>query len=319
MFSGSSGEKRAVGVFARRSDVESALRELKNAHFPMDKVSVIARDAEQIEEIAGVEVKQHTDNKAEEGAVTGALTGGAVGGLTGLLVGLGLLAIPGVGPVMLAGATATALASTLAGGAIGAAAGTLGGALVGLGIPKERADAYSDLVSKGYYLVIVNGIPEEIILAERILRNRGVEEWGIYNLPTPPTSGIKYAVGIFKTRQEVEAAFNELKDNGYDMNQVSVVVKGSGPIPDIAGIDISTPKDDFSALEIPHNAVKEYEYRLKLGDFLVFVSGTDIQLAGARDILERNGMQELGIYSPSVVSLTSREQVSEQKAVLETT
>jgi len=41
------------------------------------------------------------------------VTGGAVGGLTGLLVGLGALAIPGVGPVMLAGATATALATAL--------------------------------------------------------------------------------------------------------------------------------------------------------------------------------------------------------------
>lgn len=132
MLSGLSGEKRAVGVFAQRSDVELAVRELKNSNFPMDKVSVIARDAEHVEQIAGIEVKEHTDNKAEEGAVTGALTGGALGGLTGLLVGLGLLAIPGIGPVMLAGAGATALASTFAGGAIGAAAGTLGGALVGI-------------------------------------------------------------------------------------------------------------------------------------------------------------------------------------------
>ncbi|BAZ16365.1 hypothetical protein NIES4071_82410 [Calothrix sp. NIES-4071] len=309
MLSGLSGEKRAVGVFARRADVEQALRELKIANFPMEKVSVIARDAEQVEEIAGVEVKEHTDNQAEEGAVRGALTGGALGSLTGLLVGLGLLAIPGIGPVMLAGAGATALASTFAGGAIGAAAGTLAGALVGLGIPKERADAYSDLISKGYYLVMINGTKEEIVLAERILRNRGVEEWGIYNLPTPPSSRSKYAVGIYKMRHEVEAAFNELKENGYDMNQVSVVAKSVGPLKDISGVEICTPKDDFSALEIPRNVVKEYEYRVSLGDFLVFVSGTDIQLAGARDILERNGMQDFGIYSPSVVSITNNQQV----------
>ncbi len=304
-----SGEKRAVGVFARRSDVEQAVRELKVANFPMEKVSVLARDAEQAEKIAGVEVKEHTDNQAEEGAFRGAFAGSALGGLTGLLVGLGLLAIPGVGPVMLAGAGATALASTFAGGAIGAAAGTLGGALVGLGIPKERADAYSELISKGYYLVMINGTPEEMGLAERILRNRGVEEWGIYNLPTPPSTRSKYAVGIYRIRQEVEAAFNELKENGYDMNQVSVVAKSVGPIQNISGIQISTPKDDFSALEIPRSAAKEYEYRLSLGDFLVFVSGTDIQLAGARDILERNGMQDFGIYSPSVVTITNHQQV----------
>jgi hypothetical protein len=305
MLSGLSGEKRAIGVFAKRSDVELALHELKNANFPMNKVSVIARDAEQVEEIAGVEVKEHTDNKAEEGAVTGAITGGALGGLTGLLVGLGLLAIPGIGPVMLAGAGATTIASTFAGGAIGATAGTLGGALVGLGIPKEKADAYSDLISKGYYLVLVNGTPEEIGLAERILRNRGVEEWEIYNLPTPPSASSKYAVGSFRMRQDVEAAFEQLKDNGYNMNHVSVVAKSSGPISDIAGIEIKTPKDDFSALDIPRNTAKEYEYRLKIGDYLVFLGGTDSEIAGARDVLERNGIQEFGIYSPSVVSLTN--------------
>jgi len=43
------------------------------------------------------------------------VTGGAVGGLTGLLVGLGALAIPGVGPVMLAGATCCSPATALSG------------------------------------------------------------------------------------------------------------------------------------------------------------------------------------------------------------
>ena len=38
-----------------------------------------------------------------EGAATGAGIGGAVGGLAGLLAGLGMLAIPGLGPVVAAG------------------------------------------------------------------------------------------------------------------------------------------------------------------------------------------------------------------------
>ncbi|WP_034937144.1 hypothetical protein [Gloeocapsa sp. PCC 73106] len=49
--------------------------------------------------------------------------------LTGLLVGLGALAIPGVGPIMLAGAVATALATTAARGVSGVAAGSLLGGL----------------------------------------------------------------------------------------------------------------------------------------------------------------------------------------------
>ena len=175
--------KRAVGVFDSRSDLESALNELKRAGFPMDTVSVVAKDADRNDAIAGVDVSDRVGNKADEGAATGAVTGGALGGLTGLLVGLGALAIPGIGPVMLAGATATAIATTISGGAIGAAAGSLLGALVGLGIPEARARAYNERISQGSYLVIVDGTSDDVRRAETILSNRGIQDWGIYDAP----------------------------------------------------------------------------------------------------------------------------------------
>ncbi len=121
------------------------------------------------------------ENVAETGAKTGAATGGAIGGVTGLLVGLGAIAIPGIGPVMLAGAAATAIATTIAGGAIGAAAGSLAGGLLGLGIPEDRAHVYSDRVSQGDYLVMVEGSRSDIALAESIFSRRGIHEWYVYD------------------------------------------------------------------------------------------------------------------------------------------
>ncbi len=178
------GERqRAVGIFSNRSDAEHALRELRDAGFDMDKVSVIAKDADRVGNVGGVEAQDKVGNKADEGAAAGAVTGGVLGGLTGLLVGLGTLAIPGVGPILLAGEVATALATTAAGAGIGAAAGGLLGALIGLGIPEERARVYNDRVSGGDYLVMVEGTQAEILRAETILRNRGIEEFGIYNAP----------------------------------------------------------------------------------------------------------------------------------------
>lgn len=178
-----SKQHRALGVFTTRSETEAALEQLRDAGFPMNKVSAIARDADRDDEIAGVDVKDPVGNKADEGAATGAVTGGALGGITGLLVGLGALAIPGVGPIMLAGAGATALATTLAGTALGAAAGGLIGALAGMGIPEDRARIYSDRVARGDYLVIVDGTEEEIRRAENILAGRGIQEWGVYDRP----------------------------------------------------------------------------------------------------------------------------------------
>src|SRR4028118_276602 len=239
--------KRAVGVFSSRREAELALRELRDSKFPMDRVSVIARDADGRSDIAGAdvrdEVRDRSDNKADEGATTGAVTGGALGGLTGLLVGLGTLALPGIGPIMLAGATATAIATTLAGGAIGAAAGSLLGALVGLGIPEEEARGYNERVSRGHYLIMIEGTDEEIHRAQAILSRGGIEDWRVYDLPngdrgqtvgaaaTSPRSALvhnKRAIGVFPHRRDAEGAIQELRDIGFPLRQISLVGKGWG-------------------------------------------------------------------------------------------
>lgn len=176
--------RRAVGTFRTKQEAERALEELRDSGFNMERVSVIAKNADHGDRIAGKEVEErHVGNKADEGAAKGAATGGAIGGITGLLVGLGLLAIPGIGPIMLAGAGATALATTLSGAAIGAATGGLLGALIGLGIPEARAKVYHDRVARGEYLVMVEGTDDELHRAETLLHRRGIEEWGIYDMP----------------------------------------------------------------------------------------------------------------------------------------
>ncbi len=178
--------KRAAGLFYSRDEAEAAVLALKVAGFDMERVTVIARDADKI---AGQETTEEVGNKADEGAAAGALTGGALGGITGLLIGLGTLAIPGIGPILLAGAEATAIATTIAGTGIGAAAGGLIGALIGLGIPEEKAKVYSDRVSGGSFLVMVTGTEYEIDRAATIMNQNGVEEFDIYDMPgTTPTA-----------------------------------------------------------------------------------------------------------------------------------
>jgi hypothetical protein len=175
-------ENRAVGVFANRLETESALLEIKSSGFPMDNVSVVGRNADTEDRVAGVEIHKSIDNKADEGAAAGAVAGGTVGGITGLLVGLGTLAIPGVGPILLAGAAATTLATTLAGTAIGAGGASLLGALIGLGIPDNDAQIYSDRLEQGYYLVVVDGTETQVRHAGEILARKGIGEWQVYDV-----------------------------------------------------------------------------------------------------------------------------------------
>lgn len=192
--------KRAAGLFYSRDEAEGAVRALKDAGYDMDRVSVVAKDADKI---GGHDTTQEVGNKADEGAATGAVTGGALGGITGLLVGLGALAIPGIGPILLAGAEATAIATTLAGAGIGAAAGGLIGALIGLGIPEEKAKIYNDRVKGGSFLVIVNGTAAEIARAESIMQTHGVEEFGIYDVPGATPTAVTEIDNDIRTRTDL--------------------------------------------------------------------------------------------------------------------
>ena len=305
--------KRAVGVFTSRKDAESALQDLKNSNFTMEQVSVIARDSEQSEDIAGVEVKENEGNKADEGATTGAVTGGALGGITGLLVGLGMLAIPGVGPIMLAGAQATAIATTLAGGAIGAATGGLAGALVGLGIPEERAKVYNDRVSKGSYLVIVKGTEAEINHAQEILSDRGIQEWGIYDIPTSPadeTQGkvlghYKYIVGVFRMRHNLKDAITAMRNTHFPMTQMYVVEKNPPPFASINSIDVKERLENYAGLGMSEERARHYEQLLERGNYLIVLSGSDEEISEAKSVLEEQGIEDLSIHDPSVISVNS--------------
>ncbi len=168
--------RRAVGIFPTREQAERAVTELRTAGFEADDISVVARDQNPV---AGADAQ----TKVGEGASTGATAGGVLGGLTGLLVGIGALAIPGIGPVITAGALGTALATTAAGAGIGAAAGGLVGALVGLGIPEDRARTYQSRIERGEYLVMAEGSRAEVDRAEAILRRGGIEDFDIYDAP----------------------------------------------------------------------------------------------------------------------------------------
>ncbi|MBV9016045.1 MAG: hypothetical protein JO058_10355, partial [Alphaproteobacteria bacterium] len=128
--------------------------ELERSGIPRDDISIIAsneggwfdRDrAKTVDPDA-----DGVDDRAE-GAAKGAGIGGALGGVAGLLAGLGLLAIPGIGPVVAAGW----LASTAAVAAAGGVAGGLIGALTQWGVGEDDARSYQEGVRRGGTLVTV--------------------------------------------------------------------------------------------------------------------------------------------------------------------
>ncbi len=170
--------KRGIGIFTKREDTESALNQLKNANFPIEKVSVVGKDVSQGHEIASLQNK-FSRHKTVEGLQKGAVVGGTLGAIGGLLAGFSTLMLPEVDSIVLTGAKAV-LGAIFAGGFVGTAAGGLIGAVIGNGVSEEHAKAYSDRIAKGDYLVMVDGTNDEIHQAESILRAQGIQDWGVY-------------------------------------------------------------------------------------------------------------------------------------------
>src|SRR5215207_10246305 len=128
--------------------------ELERAGIPHDDISIIANnDSGWFDRDGSKRIDRDadgTDDRAE-GAATGAGIGATVGGVAGLLAGLGLLAIPGIGPVVAAGW----LASTAAMAAAGGTAGGLIGALTQSGHDENEARTYAEGLQSGGPLVTV--------------------------------------------------------------------------------------------------------------------------------------------------------------------
>lgn len=184
--------KRAVGIFKKQEHVEHAIRALKDNHFDMSRVSLLARN---VEDVAGSrEINETHGNEASEGAGIGATTGTVLGGVTGFLIGVGVLAIPGVGPILAAGAEISALGSTLAGAGVGAATGGIVGALIGLGIPEEKAKVYEDRIKAGDYLLMVSGDDDTMRRTESIMGNHHVDDFEVFATPnkTSPAERINH-------------------------------------------------------------------------------------------------------------------------------
>lgn len=129
-----------VALFDDRTTADAAVQDLVNAGCDVSAIGVLTADDRPAPDAGGA-------------TAAGVGAGAALGGLWGLLVGLGVLVIPGVGPVLAAGP----LAGALAGASLGAATGGVIGILVEVGLSEEDAGRYAEALRRGAVLVTVSG------------------------------------------------------------------------------------------------------------------------------------------------------------------
>jgi hypothetical protein len=160
--------KVITALYDTYSQASSAVNALVAAGVHQSEISIVANNAENWH--------QEPQSSAAEDATGGAEAGVIVGGIGGLLTGLGLMAIPGVGPVVAAGWLVSTAAGAVAGAAIGGAAGGIIGSMTTAGVPEADANVYAEGVRRGGTLVTakVDNI-EETEVRSILLRTGAVD------------------------------------------------------------------------------------------------------------------------------------------------
>ncbi len=153
-------QDRIVAVFKSLSDAQQALVELDQQGWRHDDLSLITRrNPEQLQSIAPLRQGDRMEKSAGVGA--------AVGGALGLLAGSALLVIPGVGPVVFAGAMASGITGGIVGGIVGA--------MSGWGIKEDHLREYEQSVRIGKTLILVSGEPSRLAAAHKLLQASAAE------------------------------------------------------------------------------------------------------------------------------------------------
>lgn len=179
------------------ADAERAVTRLEAAGVPHSDISIVANNSDNWYGSRSGKVDRDRDGVDDraEGAGTGAGIGAGLGGAAGLLAGLGLLAIPGLGPVVAAGW----LASMAVGAAAGAATGGIIGALTEAGVSREDASRYAEGVRRGGTLVTARVPDQDRARLDALLNERAVNlqersaawqksGWTDFDAASPPLS-----------------------------------------------------------------------------------------------------------------------------------
>jgi hypothetical protein len=144
-----------VGLLPNVDAVRQALETLRAHGISDDQIGLAMQQVDSDLSSEGEDAVSPTAQDAAKGAVGG----GIIGGLAGLLTATGVVAVPGLAPLLAGGALISLLgatgASIVAGSGVGAVAGGLVGALVSINVPESAARQYEEAVRGGKILLTV--------------------------------------------------------------------------------------------------------------------------------------------------------------------
>jgi len=130
----------------------------------MRSLSIVGRDPHSDEHVVGY---YNSGDRMKYWGKAGAFWGG----FWGLLFGSAFFAIPGIGPVLVAGPVVAWIVGALEGAVVVGGLSAIGAGLYGMGIPKDSVVEYEVALKTDKFLLMVHGSIQEVERAREIIGN----------------------------------------------------------------------------------------------------------------------------------------------------
>ena len=151
-----------VAVYDTHEQAAAAVRQLQQAGIDMKSLSIAGKDTHTDEHVVGY---YNAGDRMKYWGKMGAFWGG----FWGLLFGSAIFAIPGIGPILVAGPLVAWIIAGLEGAAVVGGVSAVGAGLFSIGIPKDSILKYETALKTDKYLLVVNGTPEAVGQAKEVI------------------------------------------------------------------------------------------------------------------------------------------------------
>ena len=159
-------DNTVVAVYESHLQAEEALKQLQRSGYDMKRLSIVGKDYHTEEHVVGY---YNAGDRMKRWGKTGAFWGG----FWGLLMGSAFFAIPGIGPVLVAGPLVAWIVGALEGAAVVGGLGVIGAGLFSVGIPKDSVVEYESAIKADKFVLVAHGTEPEIARAQDVLRVGG--------------------------------------------------------------------------------------------------------------------------------------------------
>ena len=162
-----------VAIYDTHEQAEHAIKELQEAGVDMRSLSIAARNTHTDEHVVGY---YNAGDRMKYWGKVGAFWGG----FWGLLFGSAAFAIPGLGPILVAGPLVGWIVAALEGAAVVGGVSAVGAGLVSIGIPKDSVLKYEVDLKTDKFMLVVHGTPDDVAMAKKIISGTEHSCYSVY-------------------------------------------------------------------------------------------------------------------------------------------